>query len=104
MSEEVNKGKFTVKTITKEEKTMETFGLGMVLNYGRWLLGIVSVIVWGVLAGCLGFFLSRKMKKNKKKEKYFFLYSRRRILQPFKAGDECDTFCERSEQYGKIKE
>ena len=31
-------------------------------------------------------------------------YSRRRILQPFKAGDECDTFCERSEQYGKIKE
>ena len=32
------------------------------------------------------------------------IYSRRRILQPFKAGDECDTFCERSEQYGKIKE
>ena len=26
----------------------------------------------------------------------------RRILQPFKAGDECDTFCERSEQYGRM--
>jgi len=42
------------------------------------------------------YFSEKRLKEGIK-----FILSRR-ILQPFKAGDECDTFCERSEQYGRM--
>lgn len=53
---------------------METLGLGMVLNYGGLLLGIVSIIIWGILAGFVGFFLSRSVKGSDEKGKRYLTF------------------------------
>ena len=36
-------------------------------------------------------------------EKVYRFISRRRILQPFKAGDECDTLSERKRGYARLR-